>query len=119
MSEYAEFIDVDDESMTYVMDYAQYAQVGQCHNLGDEVRKLRDEVAHLRRTVAALEGGIEYWRGQYMLLSGQVNRLFCLYGWGGDPLLMQGDKLARVRDDIVSLRKRVHYFKKASKMQGW
>lgn len=114
MSEYAEFIDVDDESMTYTMDYAQYAQVGQVHCLGDEVRELRAKVQELERKVEVQRGTILYWQTQYNWLDVSVNRIFCHYGWGG-----VGDdnhyKIRRVIDDILALRARVRELKQGNK----
>ena len=104
MSEYAEFIDVDDESMTYTMDYAQYAQVGQCHNLGDEVRELRAKVE-------VQKGTIEYWRGYAEVLNEYLADIFCLYGWGGDEGTTTKDKVGRVVRDIQALRVRARELK--------
>lgn len=102
MSEYAEFIDVDDESMTYAMDYAQYAQVGQVHSLGDEVKELRAKVVQQQRTA-------EYWHGCYEALAYSVALVFGLYGWGGN--VGYADGLAYVRKDIEALRQRIRELK--------
>jgi hypothetical protein len=105
MSEYAEFTDVDDESMTYAMDYAQYAQyaqVGQVHCLGDEVRELRKKVQMQEQTII-------YWRNSYEALGYAVALVLGLYGWGGNASYIDG--LAHVRKDIEALRQRIRELK--------
>jgi len=109
MSEYAEFIDVDDESMTYTMDYAQYAQVGQVHCLGDEVRELRKKVEMQQRTIQGQQDTVRYWRNSYEALAYAVALVLGLYGWGGSVTYLHG--LAHVRKDIEALRQRIRELK--------
>lgn len=137
MSEYAEFIDVDDESMTW--DGYQYAQVGQCHNLGDEVRELRAMVAQLTKerndmldlnttitkeyvdlqwTVKIQRNTIHYWRGYATVLNEYLTDIFCLYGWGWEVGTSNKEKTGRVVDDIQGLRARVRELKQVCKELG-
>lgn len=94
MSEYAEM--VDDEDYTY--ERVQYAQVGQCHNLGDEVRELRAKVKMQEYT-------INYWRTCYNDLALAVSSVKGLYGWGECVANVQA--CALIRKDIQGLRARV------------
>lgn len=117
--------DIDDDT------YIAFPQLGQCHNLGDEVRELRTTNGLLKQMndghvekIRKLESEVHYWRTVYMNLAGWVNRLLCLYGWGGDPLLSQQDALIRVGRDIEGLRKRVRELKKINtavrgEAEGW
>lgn len=121
MSEYAEFIDVDDDSMTW--DGYQYAQVGQVHCLGDEVRELRrvaqkanqyalkmeDECNQLREKVEKQDRELRYWRGAFFNLSLSVASVLTLYGWGHDMDYVDG--LSRVRKGIQALRQRIRELK--------
>ena len=100
MSEYAEM--ADGEDMTYVMDYAQYAQVGQGRCLGDEVRELRAKVEKQDRELC-------YWRNNYDALAYAVALVVSLYGWGGNASYLDG--LAHVRKDIEALRQRIRELK--------
>ena len=107
MSEYAEFIDVDDESMTW--DGCQYAQVGQCHNLGDEVRELRKKVQDLTLKNELQYRELRYWRNNYDALAYAVALVVSLYGWGGNASYIDG--LAHVRKDVEALRQRIRELK--------
>jgi len=100
---------LDDEDMTYLMDYAQYAQVGNCHNLGDEVRELRKKVEMQQRS-------IDYWRNSYDALAYAVVLVLGLYGWGSSVQYIDG--LAHVRKDIEALRQRIRELKGREKADG-
>ena len=109
MSEYAEFVDEGDDPMTW--DAVQYAQVGQCHNLGDEVRELRKANAMLKEMndghvekIRKLEGTILYWKNTYELLAGRLAVLCGLYGWGEDGFYSPPDAINRIHCDILGLR---------------
>lgn len=129
---------IDDEDMTYVMDYAQYAQVGQAHSLGEEVRdslaliaqltkqlndtldlntRLNKEHIDLEFKVKMQASIINYWQNSYRHLWHQVSELFCLYGWGGDLEAPQR-KFDRIIDDIHAMRKRIHDYKKGAIRKG-
>jgi polyhydroxyalkanoate synthesis regulator phasin len=100
---------LDDEDMTYLMDYAQYAQVGNCHNLGDEVRELRAKVQDLTLKNELQYRELRYWRNSYDALAYAVALVVSLYGWGGNASYIDG--LAYVRKDIEALRQRIRELK--------
>lgn len=106
MSEYAEFVDVDN-------DWTQYAQVGQCHNLGDEVRELRKQVQELTQKNELQYRELRYWRDAHYTLAQAAAKVRCLYGWGVNTTNDEG--LALACKDILSLRFRVHALKKRNK----
>lgn len=102
MSEYAEFTDVDN-------DWAQYAQVGQVHCLGEEVRELRKKVQELECKVDRQKCTIHYWQNSYNALAYAVALVLGLYGCGSSVQYIDG--LAHVRKDIEALRQRIRELK--------
>ncbi len=116
-----------DEDMTYVMDYAQYAQVGQAHSLGDGLRrvaqeanqyslKMEDECNQLRVKLDVQKGTIEYWQNSYNALAYAVALVMGLYGWGSSVQYIDG--LEHIRKDIEALRQRIRELKGREREQG-